>query len=62
MDGELYETTPYGVMEIKGSFCVRQMWWGKTISTHKTRDEAQKACMEEARARGYLKRVRVRNR
>lgn len=54
----VYETTPYGVKERGGKFVVEQMWWGKTISTHATRDEAQEACIQIAREQGYLKKAR----
>lgn len=59
MNDYVYETTPYGVQESKGKFLVRQMWWGKTISEHATRDEAQDACVQVAREQGYLKRIKV---
>ena len=56
----IFETTPYAVQPAPGKkFAVVQMWWGKTISTHDTRDEAEAACIEEARFQGCLKRVRV---
>lgn len=54
-----YETTPYGVEKRGKKFVVRQAWWGKDISTHKTKDEAEAACVEEARKAGVLRRFRV---
>jgi hypothetical protein len=59
MSDVVYETTPYGVVEKNGKFLCEQMWWGKTISTHATREEAQAAVIEAARNAGNLKRVRV---
>jgi hypothetical protein len=56
----MYETTPYAVQEKGGKFTVEQMWWGKVISTHDSREEAEAACIEEARFQGCLKKVRVR--
>ena len=53
-----YETTPYGVEQKGKKFAVVQSWWGKTISTHKTRELADEACIEEARAQGCLRRIR----
>jgi hypothetical protein len=59
MNGYVYETTPYGVERIGDQFAVRQMWWGKTISTHSSREEADRACVDEARFQGCLKRRKV---
>lgn len=54
-----YETTPYGVEKRGRKFVVVQSWWGKDISTHKTQEEADTACIEEARRRGCLRRFKV---
>jgi hypothetical protein len=59
-DDYCYETTPYGVEKRGGKFVVAQAWWGKDISTHKTRDEACAACIMAARAAGCLRRFRLR--
>lgn len=58
-DDYCYETTPYGVEKRGRKFVVRQMWWGKDISTHKTQAEADAACIEAARKDGLLRRVRL---
>ena len=55
-----YETTPYGVEKRGRMWAVRQCWWGKDISLHKSEAEAEAACVEEARRRGCLTRHRVR--
>ena len=55
-----YETTPYGVEKRGRKFVVRQCWWGKDISTHKTQEEADAACMDEAKRQGCLTKVRIR--
>lgn len=55
----VYETTPYGVEKRGRKFVVRQMWWGRDISAHKTQDEADAACMDAARLAGCLSRVRL---
>jgi hypothetical protein len=60
MSDYYYETTPYGVDKRGRKFVVVQYWWGKDISTHKTNDEAQAACVEEARKAGCLRRVKLR--
>ena len=59
-DDFYYETTPYGVEQRGKKWAVVQSWWGKDISLHKTRDEADAACLEEARIRGCLTRHRLR--
>jgi hypothetical protein len=58
-DDYAYETTPYGVEERGRKFVVRQVWWGKDISTHKTQAEADAACIEAARQAGLLRRVKL---
>lgn len=60
MTDYIYETTPYGVEKRGRKFVVRQCWWGKDISTHKSQEEADAACIEEARRAGVLKRLGVR--
>ena len=59
-DDYAYETTPYGVEKRGRKFVVRQAWWGKDISAHKTQGEADAACIEAARAAGCLRRFRLR--
>lgn len=59
MSDYIYETTPYGVEKRGRKFVVRQCWWGKDISSHKTQEEADAACIEEARRMGCLTRMRV---
>lgn len=56
--GYYYETTPYGVEQKGKKFAVVQSWWGKTISIHGTKELAEEACVEEARTRGCLQRIR----
>jgi hypothetical protein len=58
-DDYCYETTPYGVEKRGRRFVVRQTWWGKDISTHKTQAEADEACVEEARKAGCLRRFKI---
>jgi hypothetical protein len=60
MDEYLYETTPYAVEKRGRKFVVRQTWWGKDISTHKTPEEADAACIEAARLAGVLRRFKAR--
>lgn len=60
MSDYIYETTPYGVEKRGRKFVVRQCWWGKDISTHKSQEEADAACIEEARRAGCLTRVCIR--
>lgn len=60
MSDYYYETTPYGVEKRGRKFVVTQCWWGRDISTHKTQEEADAACIEEARSRGCLVKVRIR--
>ena len=57
-----YETTPYGVAKRGKKWAVWQSWWGKDISLHKSQEEAEAACVEEARRRGCLVRHRVKTR
>jgi hypothetical protein len=59
-DDYYYETTPYGVEQRGKKWAVRQCWWGKDISLHKTREEADEACIAEARRTGCLTRHRLR--
>jgi hypothetical protein len=54
-----YETTPYRVDKRGGSFFVRQEWWGKDISSHATQEEADAACIDEARKAGCLQRFKL---
>lgn len=60
MSSYYYETTPYGVKQDGDGFVVEQMWWGKVLSRHATREDAESNCLEIARDQGYLRKVRVR--
>ncbi len=59
MDEYAYETTPYRVEERGRKFVVRQDYWGKDVSVHKTQAEADAACIEEARKAGCLVRYKL---